>query len=63
MSAAITPLCACGAPAVLIDPGHAPEFAPGGIAIDTGRPVSGRCMRCWPAARGVQQLLFDAVGP
>ena len=44
-------LCACGAEAVVIDPGQAPERAglPSFDApLSAGRPVTGRCLGCWP---------------
>jgi hypothetical protein len=51
--------CACGSPDVVaIDPGDAPETAPGGFIVSRGRAIVGRCLDCWPAASGVQQEMF-----
>ena len=37
------PVCHCGAPAVVIAPGTASAYAPGGIVIDAGMPVRAWC--------------------
>ncbi len=46
-----TIFCACGAPAVCVDPGDPTEISPAtDIVVARGRPVSGRCLACWPVA-------------
>jgi hypothetical protein len=42
----------CGsADIVAVDPGDEPVYAPGGILIDAGRPVTARCLACWAGPR------------
>lgn len=51
--------CACGALPVLVDPGEPEEISlASDIVVRRGRPITGRCLGCWPAAMGCQQTLF-----
>jgi len=44
----------CGsADVALIDPGAEPKVLIADIYLTRGRPVSGRCLACWPVARAV----------
>ena len=57
----IPDLCSCGsglAP-IAFCPGDAPEISEASdILITRGRPVTCRCLVCWPAKLNFQQELF-----
>jgi len=57
----IPDLCPCGSGQhpIAIDPGDAPEISEASdILVTRGRPVTCRCLACWPAAINFQQELF-----
>jgi hypothetical protein len=43
----------CGSRAIIAAlPGSEPEYAPGGILLSAGVPLSCWCKRCWPVLLG-----------
>lgn len=54
--------CPCGSPAIVIFPGDEPQISETiDIMVSRGRPMTGRCLACWPMLRGFQQELFGSA--